>query len=68
MTAAHLNLAGLFGDMGRLDDALARTVSALKLFPRDARVRKMLGISGKDKGWSIKISKDGEDVTIKSDN
>ena len=29
--------------------------------------RKMLGISGRDKGWSITINKDGEEVTIKSD-
>jgi hypothetical protein len=30
--------------------------------------RKMLGISSNDKGWTIKFSKDGESVTIKSDN
>ena len=30
--------------------------------------RKMLGIEGREKGWTIKINKDGEEVTIKSDN
>jgi len=29
--------------------------------------RKMLGINGREKGWSITINKDGEEVTIKSD-
>ncbi len=61
------NLTKLLSSLSPDQKELNRRQGYLRTSDLTQSQRNMLGISGESKNWTIKISKDGEEVTIKSD-
>lgn len=61
------NLTKLLGSLSPEQKELNRRQGYLRPSDLTQSQREMLGISGDAKNWTIKINKDGEEVTIKSD-